>query len=132
MAKTKQDRTHFTIAGFSTVAGETTRMRFANDLVNRIKVLSKGGHEDINLFELPNKMTKPEIVAYFASQKGTDSPIGQLLQTNRFLTALGNAEEKYTPQNDTLTRNGKPKQVKTEISLDSIRAKVKTSKEATE
>ena len=46
----------FTVAGTSKLDGEV-KVRFANDVM-RIKVLAKHGHEDINLIELPNAMTK--------------------------------------------------------------------------
>ena len=36
------------------------KVRWANDLVTRFKMLHKGGHENIELFEMPEAMTKPE------------------------------------------------------------------------
>mgnify|MGYP007100187156 CR=1 FL=1 len=47
----------FTVIGVSTLAGKT-KVRFANDLATRIKNLVKGGHTNIELFELPEAMTK--------------------------------------------------------------------------
>jgi hypothetical protein len=47
----------FTVAGTATHAG-ITKVRFANDLVARIKILAKAGATDINLVELPTPMTK--------------------------------------------------------------------------
>jgi hypothetical protein len=52
----------FTVAGTSKLNGEV-KVRFANDVM-RIKVLAKHGHEDINLIELPNVMTKVEAVQF--------------------------------------------------------------------
>lgn len=52
----------FTVAGTSKLNGEV-KVRFANDVM-RIKVLAKHGHEDINLIELPNEMTKLEAVQF--------------------------------------------------------------------
>jgi len=46
----------FTVAGVSKHKGEY-KVRFANDVM-RVKVLSKGGHEDIRLVELDEPMTK--------------------------------------------------------------------------
>lgn len=57
----------FTVAGTSKLNGEV-KVRFANDVM-RIKVLAKHGHEDINLIELPNAMTKLEAVQFL---KGLD------------------------------------------------------------
>jgi hypothetical protein len=53
----------FTVIGVSTLAGKT-KVRFANDLATRIKNLVKGGHTNIELFELPEAMTKEASLAY--------------------------------------------------------------------
>jgi hypothetical protein len=52
----------FTVAGTSKVFGKV-KVRYAND-ITRVKVLLKGGHEDIDLIELPKAMSKEDIVAY--------------------------------------------------------------------
>jgi hypothetical protein len=49
----------FTVAGVSTQYG-ITKVRFANDLASRVKLLSKGGHSPLELIELPKAMTKAE------------------------------------------------------------------------
>lgn len=49
----------FTVAGVSTQNG-ITKVRFANDLVSRTKLLAKGGHSPLELIELPRPMTKAE------------------------------------------------------------------------
>jgi hypothetical protein len=53
----------FTVAGVSTVKG-LTKVRFANDLVSRVKMLVKAGHTDVELYELPEPMTKAEACDY--------------------------------------------------------------------
>lgn len=53
----------FTVAGTSTLPEGGTKVRFANDMT-RVKVLVKGGHENIDLIELPKAMTKEEVVEY--------------------------------------------------------------------
>ena len=53
----------FTVAGTSTLPEGGTKVRYANDMT-RVKVLVKGGHENIDLIELPTAMTKEDIVAY--------------------------------------------------------------------
>ena len=55
----------YTVAGVSTLNGET-KARFANDVM-RIKVLAKNGHEDIQLVELPESMTKVEAAKFIAA-----------------------------------------------------------------
>ena len=54
----------YTVAGVSTLNGDT-KARFANDVM-RIKVLAKNGHENIQLVELPNEMTKVEAAKFLA------------------------------------------------------------------
>jgi hypothetical protein len=49
----------FTVAGVSTHYG-ITKVRFANDLASRVKLLSKSGHSPLELMELPEAMTKAE------------------------------------------------------------------------
>lgn len=55
----------YTVAGVSTLNGDT-KARFANDVM-RIKVLAKNGHENIQLVELPNEMTKVEASKFLAT-----------------------------------------------------------------
>ena len=58
----------FTVAGTATNPNGTTKARFANDLVARIKILNKAGCTDINLMELPKAMTKLEALQYLTEQ----------------------------------------------------------------
>jgi hypothetical protein len=57
----------FTVAGTATHKG-ITKVRFANDLVARIKILNKAGATDINLVELPKAMSKLEVLQYLQEQ----------------------------------------------------------------
>ena len=54
----KQDDKLFTVAGTATNPDGTTKVRFANDLVARVKILTKAGCTNIELVELPQPMTK--------------------------------------------------------------------------
>jgi hypothetical protein len=58
----------FTVAGTATNADGTTKARFANDLVARIKILNKNGCTNINLAELPSPMTKLQALQYLTEQ----------------------------------------------------------------
>ena len=58
----------FTVAGTATNSDGTTKARFANDLVARIKILNKAGCTNINLVELPKPMTKLEALQYLTEQ----------------------------------------------------------------
>jgi hypothetical protein len=74
----------FTVIGVSTLAGKT-KVRFANDLATRIKNLVKGGHTNIELFELPEAMTKEASLAYvkanslFALPADTDTSVEDVI-----------------------------------------------------
>ena len=96
----------FKVAGISTLNGKT-KVRFANDLVSRVKMLVKDGHQDIELVELPQAMSKSDVVNYL---KTTD-----LINTRRFAEAIANADEKYNT-----VKLSKPK---AELSLDAIKAR---------
>ena len=58
----------FTVAGTASNPNGTTKARFANDLVARIKILNKAGCTDINLMELPKAMTKLEALQFLTEQ----------------------------------------------------------------
>ena len=92
----------FNVTGISTLNGKT-KVRFANDLVSRVKILVKDGHTDINLIELAEPMSKADCVKYL---KGTD-----LYQTPAFALAIDSADEKY----NTVKVSG--------LSLDAIKAR---------
>lgn len=53
----------FTVAGTSVLNGKE-KVRFANDLATRIKVLNRNGHTDVDLIELPTEMDKEQAVVY--------------------------------------------------------------------
>ena len=63
----KQDDKLFTVAGTATNPDGTTKARFANDLVARIKILNKAGCSNVNLIELPRPMTKLEALEHLQS-----------------------------------------------------------------
>jgi len=79
----------FKVAGISTLNGKT-KVRFANDLVSRVKMLVKGKHEDITLVELPQAMDKAEIVTWLLnSERYMSNPV--------FAEAIKTANDKYNP-----------------------------------
>ena len=65
----------FTVAGTATQNG-VTKTRFANDMVARVKILSKAGCTNINLVELPRPMTKLEALQHLQSIGITDGDAG--------------------------------------------------------
>jgi hypothetical protein len=62
----------FTVAGHSTLDG-VRKTRFATTM-DRVKVLMRNGHTDIELETLPHAMTKDEIRAYFGEEAKADKP----------------------------------------------------------
>lgn len=58
----------FTVAGYATNPDGTVKVRFANDLVARIKILNKAGCTNVNLVELPKPMNKVEALEYLNNQ----------------------------------------------------------------
>jgi len=57
----------FSIAGTATKNG-VTKTRFANDMVARVKILTKAGCTNINLVELPKPMTKLAALQFLQEQ----------------------------------------------------------------
>ncbi len=76
----------FKVTGVSTQDG-LTKVRFANDFVSRVKMLIKAGHDDIELLELPEAMSKADAVTYLKTT--------ELMNTPRFAEAITLADEKY-------------------------------------
>jgi len=66
----------FTVAGTATNADGTVKVRFANDLVARIKILNKAGCSNINLIELPQAMTKLQALKHLQEQGITAGDAG--------------------------------------------------------
>ena len=58
----------FTVAGVSTLNG-VTKVRFANDYVGRFKILAKNLHQDIELIELAQPMTKAEVCKFLLTHE---------------------------------------------------------------
>lgn len=66
----------FTVAGTATNPDGTVKVRFANDLVARIKILNKAGCTDINLVELPKPMNKLEALQHLQTLGMTEGDAG--------------------------------------------------------
>lgn len=60
----------YTVAGTATNRG-ITKVRFANDIVSRVKILAKAGCTDIDLVELPHAMTKLEALQWLQQRNMT-------------------------------------------------------------
>lgn len=99
----------FTVAGVSTHRG-VTKVRFANDMVSRVKMLVKGGHTNIDLYDLPKPMTKAEVCDYlmYSGLKIMDNPTAA--------DAVSSAWDKY--HNTKTSRSSK-----VTVDLESLRAR---------
>jgi len=95
----------FKVIGISTLNG-VTKVRFANDMVSRVKILNKGGHKDINLVELTTPLSKADAVKHL---KTTDLYV-------KFGAAIDAADSKY---NGTAT---------VKVSMDSLKARAEAVK----
>ncbi len=62
----------FRVVGLSTFKGKR-KVRYAQDLT-RVKALIKAGNTDVELFELPEAMTKEAARAYVVANKLFDMP----------------------------------------------------------
>lgn len=77
----------YKVTGISTLKGQT-KVRFANDLVSRVKILNKDGHSDVNLFELPSAMSKGQAVTWLKT-------IALYHANPQFTQAIDTADAKY-------------------------------------
>ena len=75
----------FKVTGISTLNGQT-KVRFANDLVSRVKILNKDGHKDINLIELPTALSKADCVKHLKTTE----------LYAKFAAAIDAADAKYS------------------------------------
>lgn len=101
----KKEYVMFKIVGVSTFKG-ITKVRFANDMVSRVKILNKEGHTDINLRELDTPMSKPDAVTYLKTTELMDNPV--------FASAINASYDKY---------NTVKVSVKPEVSMESLVAR---------
>jgi len=107
----------FTVAGTATNADGTTKARFANDLVARIKILNKSKCTDINLMELPEPMTKLQALQFLQAQGVTDGDAGYAV------SAKLAEKSKVAKKGEVKVKATKPAVGKaTKPSLNSIRA----------
>ena len=95
----------FKVIGVSTLNG-VTKVRFANDMVSRVKILNKDGHKDINLIELSTPLSKADAVKHL---KTTDLYA-------KFADAINAADHKY---NGTAT---------VKVSMDALKARAEAVK----
>ena len=59
----------FTVVGTAINSDGTMKMRWANDIVSRLKILIKADCDDIDLIELPSPMTKLAAAQFYLDNK---------------------------------------------------------------
>lgn len=102
----------FSVAGTATNPDGTTKARFANDLVARIKILNKSGCTNIDLMELPEPMTKLQALQYLTAQGIVNGDAGYAV------SAKLAEKSKVTKKGEVSVKAATP-------SLDKIRARKK-------
>ena len=107
----------FKVAGITT-HGNSTKVRFTDDLVRRVKQFSKGGASRIDLIELPSAMTKIEALKYLQSHEDFQSASDQATISDSIADRTKEASK------------GEVKvKSKTAPSLENIKARAKNTKE---
>jgi hypothetical protein len=105
----------FTVAGTATNPDGTTKARFANDMVSRVKILTKNNCTNINLVELPQPMTKLEALQHLQQLGITEGDAG-------FAVSNKLAEKAK------LAKKGEVK-VQAKPSMEAIKARAKAAQE---
>jgi hypothetical protein len=110
----------FKVAGITT-HGASTKVRFTDDMVRRVKQFSKGGATRIDLIELPSEMNKIEALKYLQTHADFQSGDDQAVISD----ALADREKE--------AKKGtvKVKGAKAKPSIDAIKARAKKTKEVT-
>lgn len=98
----------------------TSKVRFANDLIRRVKQFSKGGASRIDLMELPQEMTKLEALRYLQAHADCQSPEDQALINDSI-----EDRSKASKQGEVKVKAAKP--AKAQPSIDAIKARAKKS-----
>jgi hypothetical protein len=110
----------YSVAGVSKLNG-AYKVRFANDLVGRIKALAKS-HEDVQLFELPKEMSKAEVVSFLKAH--------ELYANAQYREAIDNADEKYNGVKTVKVKSTKTKKAEPNLADIMARAEAKDAEAA--
>ena len=107
----KIDNRTFKFAGSSADPDGVYKARFANDLEARPKVMSKAGHTNFKLIELPTPMTKLDAIAYLTETAPEGVNLEALAAKKAYI------EKQVAKLNGTATgaKRGRPAKVKTEV-----------------
>ncbi len=110
----------FKVVGITT-HGDSTKVRFTDDMVRRIKQFSKGGASRVDFIELPSEMTKIEALKYMAAHADFQSPSDQATIADSLAD-----REKEASKGEVKVKTSKVKaKTKVKPSLDTIKARAK-------
>lgn len=115
----------FKVVGITT-HGDSTKVRFTDDMVRRIKQFSKGGASRVDFIELPSEMTKLEALKYMATQPEFASAGDQATIADCIEDRVKEAN-KGTVKVKTIKTTKSPKTTKP--SIDAIKARGKKTKD---
>ena len=107
----------FKVAGITT-HGTSTKVRFTDDMVRRVKQFSKGGASRIDLIELPSEMTKLEALKYLQTHSDFQSAEDQ-----------ATISDAITDRTKEASKGEVKVKSKTAPSLENIKARAKKTKE---
>ena len=107
----------FKVAGITT-HGTSTKVRFTDDMVRRVKQFSKGGASRIDLIELPTEMTKLEALKYLQTHSDFQSAEDQ-----------ATISDAITDRTKEASKGEVKVKSKTAPSLENIKARAKKTKE---
>jgi len=106
----------FKVAGI-TIHNGNAKVRFANDMIRRIKQFTKGGHERVDFIELPTEMAKIEALKYLQAHEQFQSAADQATLADTLADKV-----KEASKGEVKVRTPK---AKAKPSLDSIKARGK-------
>ena len=109
----------FKVVGI-TVHGESTKIRFTDDMVRRIKQFNKGGATRCDFIELPNEMSKLEALKYMAAHPDFQSVNDQ--------ATIADAIEDRQKDTKQATVKVKVTKSKDKPSIESIKSRMKDVK----
>lgn len=109
----------YTVAGISTLNGKT-KVRFANDVVARTKQLIAAGHEDVNLVELPEALSKADAALYLKDHIDFSEDYEQLavidyLVRNKVIESTDTVSELETAADDVVDPSVIPDEIWAQI-----------------
>jgi hypothetical protein len=123
----------FKVVGI-TVNGDTTKVRFTDDMVRRIKQFTKGGATRADFIDLPKEMTKIDALKFMQAHASYQSPSDQATISDALADRVKEASKgtvkvkvkakaKVKPTLESIKAKAKSKtEVKTEVKTDKVAA----------